>query len=354
MICLWNLKLMLMANDGVLAGILGGVNTASNLYDAYQSRKTSKRNVDKTIAAQKAEAELAYQRSIEQRDFMNQYNSPQSQMQRFTEAGLNPHLIYGQGSSGNQSSPVSYQPADLQYRYQPGKYGEAVGSFLPTLMAVGSWMQDMRATEAGIRKTQVETTRGETVVDQMLKMNPELLRKVQGQIELLPGQKVMQDLQRDKMLQVLQDLETEFRQKYGDELWKQFPSSFDYGKGEAKPIGGTKALEFLQLKQRLMQGEQGIALGTQKLAQGESRSKLMEAQASWADLDITNPQQIMMLVLNSVLGLAGGSMKLAGKAIPSKSQVRARPTGVKRKRMDPAERQAQEWYNKVRNRNVRD
>lgn len=30
----------------------------------------------------------------------NEYNSPLAQMQRFQEAGLNPHLIYGQGSSG--------------------------------------------------------------------------------------------------------------------------------------------------------------------------------------------------------------------------------------------------------------
>lgn len=32
------------------------------------------------------------------------YNSPQAQMQRFKDAGLNPNLIYGQGSNGNMSS----------------------------------------------------------------------------------------------------------------------------------------------------------------------------------------------------------------------------------------------------------
>lgn len=31
----------------------------------------------------------------------NEYNSPQAQMQRFEDAGLNPNLIYGQGTSGN-------------------------------------------------------------------------------------------------------------------------------------------------------------------------------------------------------------------------------------------------------------
>lgn len=35
----------------------------------------------------------------------NEYNSPQAQMQRFKEAGLNPNLIYGNGNTGNASSP---------------------------------------------------------------------------------------------------------------------------------------------------------------------------------------------------------------------------------------------------------
>lgn len=37
----------------------------------------------------------------------NEYNSPKNQMKRFVEAGLNPHLIYGQGSAGNSGSPPS-------------------------------------------------------------------------------------------------------------------------------------------------------------------------------------------------------------------------------------------------------
>ncbi len=35
----------------------------------------------------------------------NQYNTPTAQMQRFKDAGLNPHLIYGQGSNGNAMAP---------------------------------------------------------------------------------------------------------------------------------------------------------------------------------------------------------------------------------------------------------
>lgn len=36
------------------------------------------------------------------------YNTPESQMRRYQDAGLNPHLIYGQGSPGNQNAPLTY------------------------------------------------------------------------------------------------------------------------------------------------------------------------------------------------------------------------------------------------------
>lgn len=38
---------------------------------------------------------------------MNEYNTPANQMARFRAAGLNPHLIYGQGTNGNQSAPTA-------------------------------------------------------------------------------------------------------------------------------------------------------------------------------------------------------------------------------------------------------
>lgn len=38
----------------------------------------------------------------------NQYNTPKAQMQRFREAGLNPHLIYGQANAASPVSTASY------------------------------------------------------------------------------------------------------------------------------------------------------------------------------------------------------------------------------------------------------
>ena len=45
----------------------------------------------------------------------NAYNSPEAQMQRLKDAGLNPHLLYGQGvagATGQADSVPSYQQAD--------------------------------------------------------------------------------------------------------------------------------------------------------------------------------------------------------------------------------------------------
>lgn len=52
--------------------------------------------------------EQQYQNDVKMMQFMLDYNDPESQMQRFEDAGLNPHLVYGQGSPGNLESPPKY------------------------------------------------------------------------------------------------------------------------------------------------------------------------------------------------------------------------------------------------------
>lgn len=56
-------------------------------------------------------------RNAELLDKQLAYNSPESQMKRYQDAGLNPHLVYGQGSPGNQNAPLQYpdiKPTDYQ------------------------------------------------------------------------------------------------------------------------------------------------------------------------------------------------------------------------------------------------
>ena len=77
-----------------IAPIAGGV--ISNILDNRRAKQQAKWN----------EQQQANQRQydLEQWHRVNQYNSPQAQMARFSQAGLSPHLIYGQGTAGNASA----------------------------------------------------------------------------------------------------------------------------------------------------------------------------------------------------------------------------------------------------------
>ena len=46
--------------------------------------------------------------------YQNAYNTPEEQMKRFEEAGLNPHLIYGKGTNGNAADVRGYDRAQIE------------------------------------------------------------------------------------------------------------------------------------------------------------------------------------------------------------------------------------------------
>ncbi|AZL82935.1 DNA pilot protein [Apis mellifera associated microvirus 35] len=279
-----------------IGGVVGPIlNVAAGLYDSYQNRKTSKENTERTIAAQKAESELAYQRSVEMWNMQNLYNSPSAQMDRFKAAGLNPHLIYGQGSSGNASGFPQYQPANLQYRYEAPTYGAAIASLLPTLMSVGQWMQNMRKSEVDIQKAKTDTTKVQQVIDYLTYANPRLLEALDNKLSLFPYQYDIQKHAASAAYTKLGALEQDFRHQYGEELFNYVGTNRLSGK--TPDIGGVKRLKFLQEKGKLE------SLGYQ--------NKLLEAKSSWTDFDITDPQAIMQMVMQGVFNMAGQTLRLS-------------------------------------------
>lgn len=72
-------------------------------------------NLLSTIGTNRSNLDLARESYANQLDMWNKqndYNSPENQMKRYQQAGLNPNLIYSQGSAGNTatSSPVFNPP----------------------------------------------------------------------------------------------------------------------------------------------------------------------------------------------------------------------------------------------------
>lgn len=95
------------AGGGVLSGIVNGLFSQS-------------------------ESEKAYDREMEMIKYQNAYNTPAEQMKRYTEAGLNPNLIYGGGtaSAGNMSNIPQYKPAQMNMN---NFAAEGYGQYLNTL-----------------------------------------------------------------------------------------------------------------------------------------------------------------------------------------------------------------------------
>lgn len=276
-----------IGSNGGLIGAL--VQTGGALYDSAQNRKAARQNTDKTIAAQKSEAELAYQRSMQMWNEQNLYNSPAAQMARFKAGGLNPNLIYGQGSAGNASAPPSYQPANLQYHYQAPAYGAAISSALPTLMAVGTWLQNMRLSEAELQKKVTDVDRIKQLVDFLEQRNPQVLRESENRNSLFPYQKQAANYGANMARTKLFEMEQAFRNQYGEGLFTDLGSAWEPQGGRYHDLGGMKRLQFLQ---------------------EISKTKLAEAKSSWSEFNITDPQHIIQMVLQGVMGMAGQSLKL--------------------------------------------
>lgn len=60
-------------------------------------------------------AEYQYSKELEMWNRQNEYNSPQAQMKRYTDAGLNPNMVATQGNSGNATQMPQYQAPTITH-----------------------------------------------------------------------------------------------------------------------------------------------------------------------------------------------------------------------------------------------
>lgn len=120
------------------------ISAGAGLLGQYMGSRQQNRNIDKTNQANidltnlrykkdREMAEYAYDKNLEMWEMQNQYNSPEQQMQRFEDAGLNKHMIYGQGTPGNATSmptmsEPSYQPPTLDYKGTRNPLGDSLAS----------------------------------------------------------------------------------------------------------------------------------------------------------------------------------------------------------------------------------
>lgn len=147
-----------MILGSLLAGGLGLLGSAvSSGVNARNVKKTNEANMELAKYQnewQTRENEKAFERSVSMWNMQNQYNTPTEQMARLKAAGLNPNLVYGNGTvTGNTTSNApNYEPA----RIQRANLAPYTGFNLGVGEAISLSMQDM-ANKAAVGKLNAET-----------------------------------------------------------------------------------------------------------------------------------------------------------------------------------------------------
>lgn len=210
---------------GVINTAVDGAQNAKNLEwtkEAFQRQQDFEREM--ALEAQnfeKTENELAFEREKEMWNMQNAYNTPEEQMKRYQDAGLNPNLIYGQGTPGNATDSPSYNPtkATKPNTLTPPQLPQFKSS-LPTNLNFLEGYQIL----ANVRNTDAQTA----LIDEQVKtQQAETLLKT-GAIDLQEFEKIIKGNQASlstyslKNQKDLSDIEVKMRQQEFEELVRSY------------------------------------------------------------------------------------------------------------------------------------
>ena len=94
---------LLLAGATLVSSVVTGFFNRGNVRETNQ---TNQQSVESTNQANRLLAEQQHNWNVQDWNMQNAYDSPQAQMQRFKDAGLNPSLIYGQMSQSPSVNSV--------------------------------------------------------------------------------------------------------------------------------------------------------------------------------------------------------------------------------------------------------
>lgn len=143
-----------------------GSQVSGGLFGFIGAKKQHKRNIEL--------ADKARQHDVNMWKMQNEYNTPAMQMQRLSEAGLNPHLMYGQGNTGNASTP---QKAPV-----PEVGNELTSLSQMSLAPVLSMYQDWRVKNAQIENlnANADATRQNATLTALRQITQDFTNKKMG------------------------------------------------------------------------------------------------------------------------------------------------------------------------------
>lgn len=140
--------------------VAAAIAAGGSLLSSGLSSLSNRRNTNKTIEANRKMAQFQYSKDLEMWNRTNEYNSPENQMLRLKQGGLNPNLVYGHGTvAGNapQGSMPKFNAPQAQYNYSPLDVSSPISTFQDMTMKQAQ-TDNLRAQNDAIRQTVVGKT----------------------------------------------------------------------------------------------------------------------------------------------------------------------------------------------------
>ena len=147
----------LVSGVGSIAGMIGQNKIVNKQIAAQREENRLNRFYNQMLARQQN------QWNLEQWNRENAYNSPLSQMYRLRQAGLNPDLMYGQGTTGNSAgspemtSGAPSEPQDMSAMLSKRSFGQTMQQILDKEQQRRMNEAQIEAIKANTNKTNAET-----------------------------------------------------------------------------------------------------------------------------------------------------------------------------------------------------
>lgn len=249
---------------------------ASAIQQGIQNR-ANRKEAQRAYERDKASTDTAYGRELELMKYQNSFNSPAAQMQRFRDAGLNPNLMYGQGTPGNMQAPRVPQqgPARVPQISIPN----VVNDFAQArLMQAQTELIETKTDESGVKQDLMKMQREVTAANPYLKP---------GYVDSIVSQ----------MLSTA-------RMKEQEATFK-----LDHYTGTGKETGTPMGIETMQkqydlLLQKWRLGEKDMKVKAEIIQSKEFQNDLSEIQRNWMrDGEITPEviKQFLFMFLQSLM-----------------------------------------------------
>ena len=258
----------------VLPLIQAAVSAASQFAQNRANRNEAERAYDRD----RLSTDTAYQRELELMKYQNSFNSPAAQMQRFKDAGLNPNLIYGQGTPGNMQAPRVPQqgPARVPQISMPNPMTDFMQA---RLMQAQTDLIETKTDESGIKQDLMK------VQQQVAEANPYL---APGYLDALVSQ-----------------MKSNAAIKQQESFFKTEMTQVQGGRDTGVPMGiATMQKQFALLEQKFDLGGKDAKIKAQIIQSKAFQNELSRIQTEWMkDAEIT-PQhiyQFIMMFLQSLM-----------------------------------------------------